>query len=603
MGSSHYYCLREPAHEIRLLDLLPATASGDLNGRVRRFSIGSAPAFVSVSHVWGDKKADRAMSLESGCGVKNLQISLNLESFLVNMLCHTPETLPQIWEVNERLPMWIDMICIDQLDNNEKALQIPLMRDIYSKARSVVVWIHEYDSYLRYAFRYLRRLSTHGPQDGISFDPMGWDAIRRLLGCEWFHRRWVIQESVLPKTAIFLCGSDSISMGDVFRGFDMAVNSLLARPRPMKKLKRGNTGEVRPVRVLRELRQALETNQNQFGLFWLMEHLRFTRATFAHDQIYSLLGVCNRQEAAATSVRYDLEPEEVYKRSAILHANIHGNLDFLGLCAPEQRDTLCSGSPGAPVLRTFAGPTWLPNWHSPKLRRCLGLSHIDHEESFFNASEAVPFSPTFEGEQLTVSGAMIDKISSIADFCPRDRALEFSDANSDLYQQYLDFWMTPVDEPEPYSDAVNRAESFIRTLSLVGIYLEPVPSPDDIPTIFYNWCSGSALCKRLEAYGFRPKSSGTGPEQKAFIRMKRLVSWDPFITFKGYMGLGREGVAIGDEIWLIGGCSTPVLLSPSTGGPLRYEVKGEVFLDGFMFKGQFAESIHQGSKIERIVLV
>ncbi|KAL7765262.1 hypothetical protein ACKLNR_003178 [Fusarium oxysporum f. sp. zingiberi] len=367
-------------------------------------------------------------------------------------------------------------------------------------------------------------------------------------------------------------------MGDVFRGFDMAVNSLLARPRPMKKLKRGNTGEVRPVRVLRELRQALETDQNQFGLFWLMEHLRFTRATFAHDQIYSLLGVCNRQEAAANSVRYDLEPEEVYKRSAILHANIHGNLDFLGLCAPEQRDTLFSGSPGAPVLRTFAGPSWVPNWHSPKLRRCLGLSHIDHEESFFNASEAVPFNASFE-------------------------ALEFSDANSDLYQQYLDFWMTPVDEPAPYSDAVNRAESFIRTLSLVGIYLEPVPSPDAIPTIFYNWCSGSVLCKRLEAYGFKPKSSGTGPEQKTFIRMKRLVSWDPFITFKGYMGLGREGAAIGDEIWLIGGCSTPVLLSPSTGGPLRYEVKGEVFLDGFMFKGQFAESIHQDSKIEQIVLV
>ncbi|KAI1028495.1 hypothetical protein LB503_002587 [Fusarium chuoi] len=603
MDSSHYYCLREPAHEIRLLDLLPATASGDLNGRVRRFSIGSAPAFVSVSHVWGDKKADRAMSLESGCGVKKLPIYLNLESFLVNILCHTPESLPQVWEGNERLPMWIDMICIDQLDNNEKALQIPLMRDIYSKARSVVVWIHEYDSYLRYAFQHLRRFSSHHTDNEIPFDPMGWDAIRRLLGCEWFHRRWVIQESVLPKTAIFLCGSESISMDDIFRGIDTAVKSLLARPRPMKKLKRGNTGEVRPIRVLRELRQALETDQNQFGLFWLMEHLRFTRATFAHDQVYSLLGVCNSREADATSVRYDLEPEEVYKRSAILHADIHCNLEFLGLCAPEQRDNICSGSPGNPVLRPFAGPSWVPNWHSQRLRRCLGLSHIDHEESFFNASEAVPFNPSFEEDQLTVSGVLIDRISSIAVFCPRDRAPDFSDANSKLYQQYLDFWMTPVEEPAPYSDAVSRAEAFIRTLSLDGIYLEPVPSTDDIPTIFYNWCSGSALCERLETYGFKPKSSGTGPGQKAFIRMKRLVSWDPFITSKGYMGLGREGATIDDEIWLVGGCSTPVLLSPSTGSALQYEVKGEVFLDGFMFKGQLAGSSHQESKAERITLV
>ncbi|KAH6950038.1 heterokaryon incompatibility protein-domain-containing protein [Fusarium avenaceum] len=572
MDSNHYYCLREPAHEIRLLDILPAAASGGLSGRIRRFSIGSTPTFICVSHVWGNKKADRAMSLESGCGIKNLPISHNLESFLINMLCHTPDSLPQIWEGSERLTMWIDMVCIDQVDNREKALQIPLMGDIYSKASSVVVWIHEYDSYLRYAFQYLRRIAKHGPGEEVLFDPMGWDAIRRLLGCEWFHRRWTIQESILPKDAIFLCGSDFISMNELFRGIDMAVSALLARPRPMKKLKPCNTGEVRPIRVLRELRQALETDQDQFGLLWLMEHLRFTRATFAHDQIYSLLGICNRQEAAATPVRYDLEPEEVYKLSAMLHANIHG-------------------------------PSWVPNWHSQKLRRCLGLSDISHQRKFFNASDSLPFNPSFEGKQLTVSGVLVDRIRSIGDFRPHAKAFDFSDANSDLYQQYLDFWMTPVGEPAPYPDDISRAEAFIRTLSLLGIYLEPVPSPEDIPTIFYNWCSGSALCKRLEAYGFKSDKNGRGPNQKTFIRMKRLTSWDPFITAKGYMGLGREGAAIGDEIWLIGGCSTPLLLSPSVDSPSQYEVKGETFLDGFMFQGQFDKTADRNSSIERIVLI
>ncbi|KAH7241485.1 heterokaryon incompatibility protein-domain-containing protein [Fusarium tricinctum] len=572
MDSNHYYCLREPAHEIRLLDLLPATASGGLNGRIRRFSIGSTPTFICVSHVWGDKKADRAISLESGCGIKNLPISHNLESFLINMLCHTTESLPQIWEGSERLPMWIDMVCIDQADNHEKALQIPLMRDIYSKASFVVVWIHEYDSYLRYAFQYLRRIVEHSPGEEVLFDPMGWDTIRRLLDCGWFHRRWTIQESILPKDAIFLCGSDFISMNDLFTGIDVAVSALLARPQPMKKLKPGNTGEVRSIRVLRELRQALETDQDQFGLLWLMEHLRFTRATFAHDQVYSLLGICNRQEAVATSVRYDLEPEEVYKLSAMLHADIHG-------------------------------PSWVPNWHSQKLRRCLGLSNISHQREFFNASDAVPFNPSFEGKLLIVSGVLVDRIRSIGDFCPRDKAFDFSNADSDLYQQFLDFWMTPVGEPAPYPDDLSRAEAFIRTLSLLGIYLEPVPSPDDIPTIFYNWCSGSSLCKRLEAYGFKPNSNGRGPGQKTFIRMKRLAAWDPFITDKGYMGLGREGAAIGDEIWLIGGCSTPVLLSPNVDGPSRYEVKGETFLDGFMFQGQFDKTTHRNLSIERIVLI
>lgn len=279
-----------------------------------------------------------------------------------------------------------------------------------------------------------------------------------------------------------------------------------------------------------------------------MEHLRFTRATLAQDQIDSFLGICNPHKAAATSVRYDLEPEEVYKRSSISHADIHGNFEFLGLCAPQQHDTICSGTAETPVLRPFTGPSWVPNWHSQKLRRCLGLSDFDHQPVLFNASGAVPFNPSFEGQQLTVSGVLIDGIRSISDLCPRDKAFDFSDANSDLYQQYLDFWMTPVDEPASYSDAQRQAETFIRTLCVLGTYLEPIPLPDDIPTIFYNWCRGSSLCKQLKAYGFKPNSNMRGPEQKSFTRLKRLASWGPFITAKGSMGLGREGAAIRDEI-------------------------------------------------------
>ncbi|KAK7415674.1 hypothetical protein QQX98_005706 [Neonectria punicea] len=602
MDSNHYYCLREPAYELRLLDLLPATPSGHLLGRVRRFNIDSPPAFVSVSHVWGDKKADRPISLQSGCGSKELQISHNLEAFLVGMLCHTPKTLPQCWEGSDRLPLWIDMVCIDQKDMREKALQIPLMRDIYSKASAVVVWIHEYDSYLRYAFQYLRQIGGYGLGEEVSFDPMGWDAIQRLLGCEWFRRRWVIQESVLPQDAIFLCGPDSISMNELFQGIDMAVGTLLARPRPMKKLKSGNTGQVRPVRVLRELKKAFKKDKDQFGLLWLMENLRFTRATLAHDQVYALLGICNPREAAANPVRYDLEPEEVYRLSAVTHADIHGNLEFLGLCVASHRDDIRTGTAEEPVLRPFAGPSWVPNWHSKNLRRCLGLSDINQKRKFFNASSTIPINPSFEGTRLTVSGILVDKIRSLSDFRPRDKASEFSDANSKLYQQYLDFWMTPVEEPAPYLDAVCRAEAFIRTISLLGIYLEPVPSPDDVPSMFYTWCSGSTLCKRLETYGFKPKSNGEGPMQKTFIRMKRLVSWDPFVTEKGYMGLGREGVTIGDEIWVIEGCSTPILLSPSINDPSCYEVKGEVFLDGFMFGEQLGKATTGESSIKRITL-
>ena len=37
--------------------------------------------------------------------------------------------------------IWIDSICINQKDEDEKAQQIELMRDIYRNASRVVVWL------------------------------------------------------------------------------------------------------------------------------------------------------------------------------------------------------------------------------------------------------------------------------------------------------------------------------------------------------------------------------------------------------------------------------------------------------------------------------
>lgn len=163
MLASDHYCLSAPSKEIRLLDLLPGTDSGMLAGRLRRVSIDHTPPFVSISHVWGHGKAETLMHLESGCGNKKVQISTNLEAPLLSLLCHDSATLPQLWSNGSMMPMWVDMACINQADIGEKASQIPLMRRIYSQATSVVIWIHESESRLVYAFHYLRRILNARP--------------------------------------------------------------------------------------------------------------------------------------------------------------------------------------------------------------------------------------------------------------------------------------------------------------------------------------------------------------------------------------------------------------------------------------------------------
>ncbi|KAJ2986965.1 hypothetical protein NUW58_g4773 [Xylaria curta] len=601
MGSCHY-CLRAPAREIRLLDLVSTTASGDLQGRVRRFSASDKPSFVSVSHVWGEAKSARPMYLESGCGTKTVRISSNLESFLIGVLCHDANSLPQLWEDGSRLPMWIDMICINQVDAEEKASQIPLMRDIYSLARSVLIWIHEYDQYIRYAFYYLRQLlekTENGQVDESRywtlFDPIGWDALRRLLSCEWFHRRWTIQEAVIPQEATVLCGPDVMTMTDMFRGIDIAVPALLARPKEIKVLKFANTGSVRPLLVLKELKKLYNGKKNQLQLLWLLEHLRFTRSTLAHDQIYALLGLCHHQEMAGNPIRYDLRPEDAYKACTVTHARIHQNLEFLGLCTPIQRSDSSSGPAEQQVVHSVVGPSWVPNWYSKNLRRCLGLGIVDQDSNFFNASKEIAANISLTDDELTVSGILVDRIHLLGGLPSPDRTSELSDPDSRLFQDYINFWNV-FGDPPPYEDARSRVDTFARTVSLLGIYLDPQPLPEDVPAMFYRWCRQSNLCKKLEGCGLTSEVIEHGSLHKRFMRMKRLMSWEPLITVQGYMGFAREQAEAGDEIWIIGGCSVPILLCRTTDNPPRYTVKGEIFLDGFMFgEAESRTFLEQGS--------
>ncbi|EQL03971.1 Heterokaryon incompatibility [Ophiocordyceps sinensis CO18] len=608
MPSSHY-CLSAPTKEIRLVELLPATSSGRLAGRLRRAAIDNTPPFVSVSHVWGDAMAEGRMHLESGCGNKEVQISKNLEALLLSLLCHDSSSLPQLWDNGSRLPLWIDMVCINQTDIDEKTAQIALMRRIYSQATSALIWINEYDSHLMYAFRHLGHVTKAGTEirDDAPwrlFDPIGWDCLKRLFECDWFQRRWVVQEAAIPRDPVLLCGSHVMTLNDLFRGVDIAARALVARPKEIKMLKFATVGPARPIFALKELRRALSGGKGHQSLLWLLEDLRSTRATLAHDQVYGLLGLCSLQEASGNPIRYHVDAEEVYRSSVESHARIHNDLDFLGLCTPVQRDELRSRtsqtSPGP-----FKGPSWVPNWHSTRLRRCLGLHGLNRPQTLFNAPGAMVTTYRFKANELAVTGTFVGKINLLGDFCEPGRRAELSDPNSKLFQQYFDFWMKPAEDPEstPYPDAVSRAEAFARTLSLLGVCLDPVPSPDVILAMFYNWCRGSSLGRQLGELGFGSRFADPGQGRKTFMRMKRLLSWQPFITDRGCIGLAREQCSVGDEIWIVAGCSVPIVLSPSVEFEGRKQVRGESFLDGFMFGEKTSGQGASAPEVEIITLV
>ncbi|KAI0152473.1 heterokaryon incompatibility protein-domain-containing protein [Hypoxylon sp. NC0597] len=123
---------------IRLLDLddLPSKSDTDetpLVGTLRVVSLLKKPRFTALSYVWGTSSTPHPDTLElrhSGGRSVKLEISTNCR-----------DALRALRRKYGALRIWVDAICINQHNDPEKASQILLMEDIFSRATVVYAWL------------------------------------------------------------------------------------------------------------------------------------------------------------------------------------------------------------------------------------------------------------------------------------------------------------------------------------------------------------------------------------------------------------------------------------------------------------------------------
>ena len=112
--------------------LLRVVSTGDsIHGHIEHVSLHEAPAYYALSYVWGDGEQDVEIILTDKFGEGSFHITAHLARFLNRVYDQQDEII------------WIDAICINQGDLNEKATQIPLMGSIYRNAAIVCIWLGE----------------------------------------------------------------------------------------------------------------------------------------------------------------------------------------------------------------------------------------------------------------------------------------------------------------------------------------------------------------------------------------------------------------------------------------------------------------------------
>lgn len=123
-----YQPLRGHLREFRILKLLPGSWLDQICCELHTASLDEKPEYEAVSYVWGN------YSLKG-------QIRLDGENFLVTS--NMEAVLRRLRHRENARSLWLDAICIDQINIEERSLQVTLLRDIFLDSQAVLVMLGE----------------------------------------------------------------------------------------------------------------------------------------------------------------------------------------------------------------------------------------------------------------------------------------------------------------------------------------------------------------------------------------------------------------------------------------------------------------------------
>ena len=162
--------------------------------------------YEALSYHWGGREANFKIKIYTEGFPGSFRVRPNLHAALNQLrLSDRPRRL------------WIDAICINQDDNDEKNAQVSLMADVYSRATSVCVWLGEASTDSDLALNFISRIVNLDDFDRLVADrrtPQEWAALSSLMRRGWFSRRWVVQEIALAARATLYCGDAYVDWSD-----------------------------------------------------------------------------------------------------------------------------------------------------------------------------------------------------------------------------------------------------------------------------------------------------------------------------------------------------------------------------------------------------
>lgn len=269
--------------------------------------IDECPPYIALSYVWGTDEPSH-------------EIRLNNRVFLVrDNLWHALSRLADqpSWDLENKQVQyfWIDALCINQKDLLERGHQVDLMGLIFSRAYMAIAWLGlaEYESDLAMEIPG-PNLLTLDEEDRAVFHQnySRYDmerCIEDLLSRDYFSRMWVVQEVLLARDIMILCGSEC-------RSWDELSTYVAKRNYPINY-------PLKP--SIPNAAQALITARNylrsklypRLSLDSFLMRFGAGKCSDARDRVYGLLGLMRAtcQHSTTLQADYTISTVQVYCRA------------------------------------------------------------------------------------------------------------------------------------------------------------------------------------------------------------------------------------------------------------------------------------------------
>jgi hypothetical protein len=554
--------------------LLTIVGPGDFPvGQMEAFSLDAAPEYVAMSYSWGKNTTSRTFF----CNNQTFAVSSEVLDALNSLGLGLRTT-----------KVWIDAICINQADEEEKANQVAEMQRIYARATRVAIWlgpaednsdifIDKMDDFVQWAVHFdSNKVDQRGqltsPPHGRLFLALG-----PILARPWFNRVWVVQEVLLAKDAVLVCGTRFLD----WKIFCMMI--VLTKAQNLTNLL------ISPHFSISQLEVAISNILNlgwtgdkaqkglsprEFTLFLNSGRLR--KVTEPVDRVWGFLGLADPElrKAAMPLISYSSESRRDFYKTYVDMGRL------LLLRDPE----LCLLSIAASTNKPPGMPSWCPNFHTAGLN---GLPLPDRPKFRFHAGirrneigkPEVKFG--HDPNTLMLRGFRLDKVDKIAkmDFSrpnswEEERLQTAPQENLALWDQQCLAIARSVFRPI-FTD---MPDAHARTMLMDSMADEPQRSVRKAYANFQKFINN--FDKKYPA-GF------TADELAAVLRIQADVNGASprayFSTVGGRVGLGPRNIVSGDTVCIVRGAKVPYVMRFKSGGGSSCKFLGDAYVDGVMY--------------------